>query len=260
MTLRSLPLFAFVLALGFSCCSAPDVQDTTLKVMSYNIKHGYGNDGVIDLERAAMVIEAEAPDVVTLQEVDDACNRSGSVDQARWLGERLGMEPLFGTFMDYDGGRYGMALLSRLAVVSWNNHELPPGAEPRSALAARLRLADGSEVVVVGIHFYASRSERLSQARTLHDLYADEQAPVILAGDFNSERGGPVMDLLLDSWQDPDKGVDRFTIPSDDPKREIDFILYRPGSSFEVERMDVIDDPLTSDHRPLVLELKKVNS
>ena len=136
-------LSAFVIALG-GCGGAFKQEAATLRVMSYNIKHGRGNDGVVDLERAAAVIEAAAPDVVTIQEVDESCNRSGNVDEAVWLGERLGMTPIFGAFMNYDGGRYGMALLSRLPIIEWENHILPPGAEPRSALAARLRLADGA--------------------------------------------------------------------------------------------------------------------
>ena len=38
--------------------------------------------------------------------------------------------------------------------------------------------------------------------------------------------------------------------------REIDFILYRPAERFEVLQMDVLDEPMASDHRPLVLELR----
>lgn len=227
-----------------------------LRVMSYNIKHGYGNDGVIDLERAATVIESVGPDVVTLQEVDERCARSGSVDQAAWLGERLGMTPMFGQFMDYDGGRYGMAVLSKLPVVSWKNIVLPSGAEPRSALAARVKLANGKEVVVVGIHLYATEEERLAQAQTILDEFAGEEAPVVLAGDFNSRPGSSVLQLFETSWTNPDKGEDRYTFPSEEPSREIDFVLYRGAESVGIVKVDVIDEPLVSDHRPLFLELE----
>jgi endonuclease/exonuclease/phosphatase family metal-dependent hydrolase len=227
-----------------------------IRVMSYNIKHGHGNDGVVDLERAAAVIEAASPDVVTLQEVDDRCGRSGRVDQAAWLGKRLGMEPIFGPFMDYDGGRYGMAILSRLPIVSWQNHVLPAGAEPRSALSARVRSADGREVVVVGIHLYATEEERLAQARAVIEVFADERASVILAGDFNSRPSSPVMRLFGEQWTNPDKGEDRFTFHSEDPSREIDYILYRASGAARVLGMDVLDTPIVSDHRPLILDLE----
>ena len=229
--------------------------DERVRVMSYNIKHGRGNDGVIDLERAARVIESVAPDVVTLQEVDEGCGRSGGVDQVGWLGERLGMRPLFGPFMDYDGGRYGMAILSRVPIVSWQNIVLPPGAEPRSALAARVRLASGRELVVVGIHLYASEEERLAQARAVIEAFAEEAAPVLLAGDFNSRPGSPVMRLFEQGWTNPDKGEDRFTFHAEEPRREIDFILYRAASATRVAQLDVLHEPLVSDHRPLLLDL-----
>jgi len=224
--------------------------------MSYNIKHGRGNDGVVDLERAAAIIEAASADVVTLQEVDERCGRSGGVDQAAWLGERLGMEPLFGPFMDYDGGRYGMAVLSRLPVVSWRNIVLPAGAEPRSALAARVRAADGRELVVVGIHLYATEEQRLAQARTVLGAFAEERAPVILSGDFNSEPGSSVMRLFGERWTNPDKGEDRFTFSSDVPTKEIDYILVRSSGTVRVVGVDVLDEPIASDHRPLILELE----
>lgn len=238
------------------CRATSQAEDTTLRVMAYNIKHGRGNDGKVDLERAAAVIEASDPDVVTLQEIDEVCGRSGSIDEATWLGERLGMEPLFGAFMAYDGGRYGMAMLSRLPILEWENHVLPPGAEPRSALAARLRLADGSELVVVGIHLYANEEQRLAQAKKLMEIFARETAPVILAGDFNSRPGSPVMELLGCEWMNPDKGEDRFTFDSENPDREIDYILYRPVNRLEVLWLDVLDEQMASDHRPLVLELR----
>ena len=227
-----------------------------LRVMSYNIKHGHGNDGVLDLERAARVIESVAPDVVTLQEVDERCGRSGGVDQAAWLGERLGLEARFGPFMDYDGGRYGMAVLSRLPVVSSENIVLPPGAEPRSALAVRVRTAGGGEVLVVGVHLYASEEERLAQARSLLDAVRGEAVPVVLAGDFNSRPESAVMRLFDDAWTNPDKGPDRLTFPSEDPRREIDYIVYRAPASVRVAHSDVVDEPLVSDHRPLWLELE----
>ena len=49
--------------------------------MLWNIHHGEGTDGKIDLQRLADVIAKESPDVVMLQEVDRNMPRSGKVDQ-----------------------------------------------------------------------------------------------------------------------------------------------------------------------------------
>ncbi len=243
-----------LLPLTGACRATPTHPPEPLRVMSYNIRHGEGNDGVLDLARAAAVIAAVDPHVVALQEVDRECGRSGSVDQAAWLGEALDMDHRFGAFMEYDGGEYGMAILSRLPIVDSENYRLPPGAEPRSALAVRVRLEDDTELVVVGIHLYATEEERLCQARRLGEFLARETAPVILAGDFNSLPDSPVMQLLRRHWIEPDKGADHLTFDSRNPDREIDYFLYRPEACFQVVRIDVLDEPLVSDHRPLMLE------
>ncbi len=229
-------------------------QATTLRILAYNIHHGAGNDEVLDLERIAGLIRRLEPDLVALQEIDNRTERTGGVNQAAELGRLTGLASVFGPFMDYRGGQYGMALLSRLPFVDQTNHMLPEGAEPRSALTITVELpGDAGELMFTGIHFYRTEQERMAQARRLLDLLDAEEPPVILAGDFNSTPGSPVMDLIDETFVVPDKGADRFTFPSDDPRREIDFIVYRPASRFTVVESRVIDEPIASDHRPLLL-------
>ncbi len=232
-------------------------QPSTLRILAYNVRHGAGMDDVVDLTRAARVIRELQPDVVALQEIDNRTTRTDGVDQAARLGELTGMHAAFGTFMNYAGGQYGMALLSKYPLSDVTNHRLPDGAEPRSALAARIRPDDpASDVVIVGIHLYSSAEERLAQAQRIVDILEDERAAVILVGDFNSTPDSPVISLLARTWTIPDKGTDHLTFPSHDPSREIDYIMYRPTDRFEVIALDVIDEPLASDHRPVLLELR----
>ncbi len=232
-------------------------QTRTFRVLAYNIKHGEGMDRVIDLERIARVIKAVEPDLVALQEVDSMVERTGRVDQTSVLGEMTGMHSVFGTFFDYQGGRYGMALLSKYPFVSYTNHLLPKGVEHRAALAGTVRLGvDGPEIIVVGIHLVWTGEEKLSQAVRLTEIFADEARPVILAGDFNSLPDSDVMGLLRGHWQIAAKDSAGLTFPADAPDREIDYIMYRPRDRFEVVSHRVIDERLASDHRPLLLELR----
>jgi endonuclease/exonuclease/phosphatase family metal-dependent hydrolase len=230
----------------------------TLRVLAYNIKHGEGMDQAVDLERAAAVIKALDPDVVALQEVDSAVERTNNIDQATVLGELTGMYSAFGGFFEYQGGRYGMALLSRYPFLSVENYRLPDGAEPRTALAAWIEAeAGGDEIIVVGIHLYATADERSAQAHRLLEIFRGVTTPIILAGDFNSTPDSEVMaSFRADSWSIPDKGEDHLTFPSDSPEREIDYILVRPAERFEIVRLDVIEEPLASDHRPVFIELR----
>jgi endonuclease/exonuclease/phosphatase family metal-dependent hydrolase len=267
MKRRVFLLLLFLGLLGISeapCLAAP--QDT-LRILAYNVRHGNGMDEVVDLTRAAALINRLHPDVVTLQEIDNRVERTGGVDQSRRLGELTGMESAFGAFMEFQGGEYGMAILSRHPIVSSQNHMLPPGAEPRSVLEARIRVGDrggagtgrgasaqsGTEFVLAGIHLYRSAEERLAQAQRAVEVLAERRVPVILAGDFNSTPESEVIAYLRHHFTIPDKGADRFTFPSQGAAREIDFIMYRPEDRFQVIEHRVIDEPLASDHRPVLL-------
>ncbi len=244
-----------------------DTDPDVLRILAYNVKHGLGMDGRVDLDRVARVIRSLDPDVVTLQEIDSVTSRTGFEDQAARLGEMTGMRAIFGGFMDYRGGRYGMALLSRYPIIEWVNHRLPDGAEPRSALAARVELmrpgyGRAPSLVVVGIHLYATAEEREAQALRVVELFRAEQAPVVLAGDFNSEPDSEVLRLLESEggWKRPVKRGQAFTFPSEVPEREIDFILLRPGNRFAVREHRVVAEPLASDHRPVLMELELLSA
>lgn len=265
--MRRQPLFVLLLAgcatggSGAASRDAPRGDEyvagtDTLRIVAYNIHHGAGMDEVIDLDRIARLIVSLQPDLVALQEVDSVVERTRNVDQASVLSDLTELTAHFGAFMPYQGGHYGMAVLSRWPIVSVTNHRLPDGEEPRAALAVRVRSPKtGRELDFVGIHLYRSEAERLAQAERLMEVYRREPRPSILAGDFNSQPGSVVLDSLKTMWYFVEKGSDRFTFPSTGPEREIDFVAYRPVSAFVVGRQRVLDEPVISDHRPLFVEL-----
>ena len=234
-----------------------DAPARDLRILAYNIKHGRGNDGKVDLERTAAVIRQIAPDVVALQEVDAGVERSGNVDEARELAKLTGLEHhAFGKFFDYQGGAYGMAILSRFPLRDVTNLRLPPGAEPRTSLVATVAAA--TPFRLANVHFYRTEQERLAQAKTLLEhLNAKPDLPTFVAGDFNSTPDSSVLRLFGD-WTIPDKGDDNLTFSSDKPRREIDFIMFRPETTFVVRNIDVINEPVASDHRPVALDVSIV--
>ncbi len=83
-----------------------------LRAMTYNIHSGFGRHGH-DLHTILRVIEPEQVDLVALQEVHFALRRSGYVNQAQWLADRLSMHAIIGGTRRQ--GRYGNALLTRWA-------------------------------------------------------------------------------------------------------------------------------------------------
>src|SRR5688500_5929836 len=90
-----------------------DEASQVVRVLTYNIHHGEGTDRQLNLERLADVIKSVNPDLVGLQEVDQKTARSKGVDQAARLAELTGLRAIFGKAMEYQGGGYGLAVLSR---------------------------------------------------------------------------------------------------------------------------------------------------
>lgn len=224
-------------------------------MVSYNIRHGRGMDDVVDLERTADVLHRLDPDVVGLQEVDVGVERSGSEDQPEVLGRLLGMEHAFGAFMDYQGGEYGMAILSRHPIVQVHAVELPEGNEPRVALAVEIETPHGRRVPVINVHFdwVSDDGYRFAQASELARYLEGLTSPFILLGDFNDVPDSRTMELfrtLADEARKP--ADDRLTFSSTDPRREIDHIFAGPPGAGRFTDTEVIDEPRASDHRPVV--------
>lgn len=234
-------------------------EPTVLRVASYNIRHGQGMDDEVDLPRTAEVLNRLAPDLVALQEVDEKTERSGEVAQAQVLGRLLEMHWAFGQFMEFQGGGYGMATLSRHALLRQDTVRLPDGNEPRVALTTELELPGGEKVLVVNIHFDWVRDDQLrfAQASHLASYLDDVEIPWILMGDLNDEPGSRTWELFHSRALEARKPEGaRFTFPSTDPRREIDFIFVAPPSRWEVGLVEVIPELLASDHRPVLAELR----
>ena len=243
-------------SVGAAAASAATEAARKWVVVSYNIHHGRGMDGKVDLARQAAVLKAMNPDVVALQEVDQLCGRSGKVDQTAVLAGLLGFEHhFFAPAMDFDGGKYGLAVISRHPFAETLAIRLDHGGEPRAAAAVTIE-HEGRRTQVVSLHFdHQSGQRRQLQA---NDLLArlkmknDRPDVVILAGDFNAERDEA--QALVPGWTlVPKQGVPH-TFTSAQARREIDFFFVLPAQSAEKMRSRVVIEEMASDHHPILLE------
>ena len=242
-----------------ACVAAQEPQaPSELRVVSYNIKHGRGMDEKVDLSRTADVLRPLRPDIVGLQEVDNRATRSGSVDEAERLGQLLGLNHAFGKFMDFQGGAYGMGILSRWPIDRVEPLQLPEGNEPRVALIVHTRLPGGQPLAVVNVHFDWVRDDgfRFAQAQTLAKHLDGMTVPYILLGDFNDVPESRTLALFKTGRGEALKPVGaNFTFSSTQPTKEIDYIFFSPPSMFKPREVRVIDERVASDHRPLLAVL-----
>lgn len=257
---------------------APAVQSRggsgdVLDVLVFNIHAAKDAAGVHNLERVAEVVRATGADVVLLQEVDRFTTRSGGEDHVARLATLTGMHSAFGKTLDYQGGQYGIALLSRWPIVRDTLYHLPidppqPRAggsyEPRGALYAAI-LADGDTLHVFNTHLDASRTDayRRQEARALLDLVApllSRGAPVMIGGDLNSLPESAVLELLTagdlrDPW--PACGTGHgFSFPDSLPVRRIDYLLLPTTLTCTSAR---VLDTGPSDHRAVLFSLGAMN-
>ena len=235
-----------------------------LRVLTYNIHHGEGTDGKLDLPRIARVISETKPDLVALQEVDRNTRRTGNVDQPAELAKLTGMHAAFGKGIDFQGGEYGNAVLSRFPITDTKVHPLPAkeGEERRCALVVTVRPWDGdAEVVFVATHLnYRDEPERVREAEAIKRLLAEEKRPTVLAGDLNSRPATPPIQCFAGAWLDAAalaRPQDSFTFPADKPVRRIDYVLLRPAEAWRVVETTVIDEPVASDHRPMLAVVER---
>ncbi len=222
----------------------------TLRVMSWNIRHGLGTDGRIDLERVAATIVRVNPDVVLLQEVDRGCARSGGADQALELGRLTGLHHAFGKAMDHDGGEYGLAILSRQPLEAPEVRTLPGNGEPRVVFSGTLDSSIGWITVATTHLDHQHRKRQFVQAQVAADTLREMSGPVVLGGDFNAAPGSRTIRVFQQApWSVLEKKPDA-NVP---PEADVDHIMLR-GVLGDVT--EVIDETLASDHRPLVTTVR----
>lgn len=230
-----------------------------LRVLTYNLHHGEGTDGRVDLERIAKVIVAAQPDLVALQEVDRKARRTREIDQAAEYIRLTGLHGWFGAAMPFEGGEYGQVLLARWPLEETRVVRLPgtTGREPRIAVTAVVEVPGLGRIRWAGVHLDATRTDedRWEQAGALLREFGGDRLPALLAGDFNATPESRVMRRLLDpaaGWVDTAGTEAAATVPAEAPRSRIDYVLASPAPRWRTESSTVLGESLASDHRPLL--------
>lgn len=281
---RWIPLFV---ALLFSVTVVPashasDPSDgVPLRLATYNIHAGIGDDGVFDPERTAEALRRLDADVIGLQEVDRHWSgRSDYRDVATELADSLGMQLFFAPIYSLDPPEadaprreYGLAILSRYPILEAQNHDLT--RIPTTLGETEPRLMPGNPEVTINVrgqevHIYDTHLDyrgdptlrEIEVAETLDYMNEDCRLgpsndrcpPQVLLGDYNAEPGDPELDPLWDHVTDIEPPSPGYTYPADVPVKRIDVIAVNDGIE-ATGPAEVVDEPVASDHRPVVADV-----
>lgn len=234
----------------------------TFRVMTYNIHHGEGLDGRVDLPRIAELIKGEQVDIVALQEVDKGVARTARRDLPAELAALTGMTSVFSNNYHYQGGEYGNAVLTRLPVKGWTNlhYQMIRPGEQRGLLQVVLTAA-GSDLVFVDTHldFRGDDTERLMQVAEIEKATHQYRGrPLILCGDFNDTPGSRtyarLAEAFIDAWMMAGTG-DGLTIPAGQPRKRIDYLWLSKDKPITALKLWVPRSQ-ASDHLPVVGEFR----
>lgn len=253
-----------------------------MRVATFNILHGRSPaDDRVDVDRYVAAVKSLDADVLALQEVDRNQPRSANADLTALAAEAMGaVEHRFvaalsgspgATWMaatgdeQPDAAAYGIALLSRHPVESWEVIRLASTPtpvpmwfkgsrrpelvrdEPRVAVAASVD-APGGQVTVVNTHLSFVGWWGRHQLRTVMRSLEDTD-PLVLVGDLNMPVDRARRITGLSSL------VERPTFPATAPREQLDHVLAR-GDVGRVRSAQAHELPM-SDHRALSVDLER---
>lgn len=226
-----------------------------MRLATYNIHYGYDGPWRLSLARQADTLAAAGVDVVALQEVDTGRITSYSIDDALWLGRRLGMHVVYLPTVEH---LTGIALLSRYPLLEAEMTLLPSQEEQTGLIRARLLVGDKP------VDFFATwlglseaeRARQLTAALAWMAERSSQPVPACFAGDLNSPPDSPTYRWLAEAgFGDPFRALGLGDVPTDPailPRERIDYTWLRALTPLAAG----VPESLASDHRPVWVEVQ----
>ncbi len=243
-------IFGVMLALLFAC--QPKVHDTRL--MSYNVRNGYGMDDSVSIARVAEVIKKEMPDVVAIQELDSVTKRCKGVYVLGELARLTGMYDTYAPAIDFNGGKYGVGMLSKEKPLHVYRHALPGREEARTLL-----MVEFEDFVCGCMHLSLTEEDRLASISIIKEELGRFKKPVFIAGDWNDDPNSEFIQQIQKHFTLL-SAVNQFTYPADTPNITIDYVAVSQfiPVNFKKREAYVVEAPVESDHRPVMVDMSWV--
>lgn len=244
----------FLFSLLLIMLAPASAQKAGVNILSYNVHNCIGMDKELDYQRIANVILQAAPDIVALQELDSVTERNKGIYALGELEKLTGMHGIYASAIPFQGGSYGIGILSKEAAIK---HEVisMPGREEKRALI----IAEFKDYVFCATHQSLTAEDQLLSIPLILKALEGIHKPIFLAGDMNSKPKSKPQEMLGKQFTTlNDTAV--YTFPADLPNRCIDYIYAysQNGYKFDVQQQKVIEETVASDHRPVqvVVQIK----
>ena len=223
-----------------------------LKLMSYNIRNAKGMDNVRNIQRIANVINNEAPDVVAIQELDSMTTRSNQTYVLAEVAERTQMIANYAPAISFQGGKYGIGILSKEKPLDIRTFPLPGREEKRMLMVAEFK-----DYFFACTHLSLTEEDRLASLEIIKNSVRTNNKPFFLAGDLNDHPESAFIKALQQDFQIL-TSIKKATFPAPEPTETIDYIAAwkQQTDDFATLSTQVIEEPLASDHRPITVTLR----
>ncbi|NOR69405.1 MAG: EEP domain-containing protein [Methylomarinum sp.] len=244
------------------------MRKNQLRVLTYNIHKGFsvGNRYFI-LHQIREALEKTDADILFLQEMQGKHSKHEQkhtnwpeCSHSEFLAKDIWPHFAYGKNAMYKVGHHGNALLSKYALLRWENINVSPFIwASRSLLHGVIQLPESSsELHIICIHLGLLGMERRRQINTLcqHiEAHVPRDAPLIAAGDFNDWTGQAEKQFYqhLNLQEAHQTLHNRYakTFPAWLPMLQMDRIYYRGLQPITCERLTHAPWNRLSDHAPL---------
>ncbi len=246
-------------------------MNPSLRVLTYNIHKGFGwRNKKFTLHQMRDAIRKVDPDVVFIQEIHGAHRgHEGKIadwpdlTQFEFLAEELWPHFIYGKNAIYPHGHHGNAILSRYEILSSENIDISESSyESRGLLHATIRIDRSSEPLhAICVHLGLLEAYRQRQMNAIVSRvvsHVPQEAPLILAGDFNDVHktaSEPLLNKL--GCSDAYRAVNgryALTYPSLLPVLPLDRIYFRNLAAASAWHPHKKLWARLSDHLPVVAE------
>ncbi len=245
MKTRNIVLLLCAAAMAASCSSEKEI-----KLMSYNVDNCFGMDSVLNYQRIADIITAESPDVIAIQELDSMTTRFPKYALGE-LASATSMNAVYAPSAAFEGGKTGVGILSKEKPAATRIIQLPGGGEGNVLLIAEFKKFSFGCATMS-----RSQGDQIASVAIIKEEAAKAGKPFFFGGSLNARYGSQTVSSLAKDFTAL-TNISARTYPADQPVALVDYLFMynRNLKHFEIDNVAVLNEPVASDHRPVVAKI-----